>query len=257
VTTKLALISILPVVFLLPVLLKASPPQTGMAGTGMVPISRVELATLNDDEFKKIQSYEGEIKRLAALYNFHMEDTVYWPTLLQCPAWTKNVVLEFESVEIPGQVPSTFIVVSSTGTLHLIPLFYHGMAPIKSDTALDPHNIATFNRIIDDEPPNLRADSIWLQEAVCYLGIVVGSPKLVLPENIRELIRPSSDQVIQRVSPVVKTSEKEVEVLLYEVIADERDIVEWTLSFDRKGFLRDVHRERKRRSAVLNSRTRN
>jgi hypothetical protein len=255
VKANLALISIMSAAFAMLIPRGAFPPQAGMAA---VPISRVDLATLKDDEFKKILSIEAKVGSLAASYNYDFADAVYWPTLLHCPLWTKNVALEFESREVPGRASSTFVVLlGSSGTLELVPLFYHGLAPTNYDAPLDPHNIATFNRVIAEEPPSSGSDSIWLQEALCYLGIVMNSPRLVLPQNIRELIQTNDDQVIQRLSPVSKISEKTVEVLLYEVIADERDIVEWTLRFDRKGFLRDVHRERKRRSAVLNSRSRN
>lgn len=228
-----------------PILCSGIPPQTD--GVTAAPITVVEWATLNDDESGRIAPELERIWNLAAFYNFAFteEELFFLPTLLRCPLWTKHVVLRFDSIR-----GSSFVaVLGPNGILELLPLFYQGIADF--DAPFDPHNIAIFNRTIVDESPDLGQEAIWLQEALCYLGVVIPEPKLVLPENIRDLMRDPSDEMIQRLSPVVETSETTVRVSLYEVSADPQLILEWTLTFDRNGLLKAVDQERQRRSDLL------
>lgn len=231
-------------------------PQQGTVAAA--PISRVDLETLSDNEIERILSPDKRVWDLAALYDFvFSEQEVYWPTLLRCPLWKRTVVLEYS-----GSEGSKFVaLVYPDGSLALVPLFHHAVGLANYDAPLDPHNIAIFNRTLAEEPPDLTLDSIWLQEALCYFGIVDMGFDLVLPENIRESVRnPGSEALGRLLPPVVETSDEAVrvslhDVLYYEVTADESRIVQWNLTFDRNGFLRRVERESG--SGVLNPGGRN
>ncbi len=227
--------------------------------TNPVAILRIPPNQIGDAEFDRIVPNEAQILRLADFYNFKQgTQTFVISQMLRCPLWTKRLVVEYSSIEA-NRVSSVFLALipSRGGNVDLIPISFHGLGTLNYDPAFDPHNIAIFNKTIDEESLSLNNDGDWVQLAVCYLGIVIKSPKLLLPANIAELIQPTSNEVVQRLSPKVKVMEGDFEVLLYEVIGDDRDVVEWTLDFDRKGFLRNIHSERKRRSAVLNPGGRN
>jgi hypothetical protein len=203
------------------------------------------------DHVRLLDQRRGDFDRLLDLYNYNWKATPWEFKELRSPLVNKDAIFRFESVP-PAEGSSSFvgIVPISGGEITIVPLWDHGLRPIRN-VELDPHNIAIFNALIVREQPTVRTDSDRLNLAVLYLHFFETEPTILSETNLKSILGKISTEAAKSLLPLTQLgADGTFEVQVFQQTAPD-SFAEISFSFDRTGMLRNLTKETKTKADLL------
>src|SRR6185312_5708466 len=183
-------------------------------------------------DYAALQARQAEVGRLLAWYTYAY---AHWNVHeLQTPLIQRHHIYKLLARDSNGRVSEAVVVLANDGgAARLIPLQVAGLGPELNE--LDPHNIAIFNALVEDEPalpPHTSSD--WLELAELYLNLAGDLPQIVTAE--RHSLAPHIP--LPRVSAIAPAGAV-VEFTDYE---GQKVLIHWRMEFDAAARLRHLNR---------------
>jgi hypothetical protein len=174
---------------------------------------------------------EPSIREGAALAGIEFDRGKWTRQQLVCQALPGHMFLVFKSDNGAGDVSlfSAAILRGGKGSVRIIPVQRRGFS-LYSPAPVNPLTIGAFNHIRAEEPASKSAD--WLASALCYAALAGARP-----ETSPSSQKPSEASLSLSFPPKLEVGPSGDSMVHFWDVAKERQLMQWTLTFDSKGQL--------------------